>query len=64
MSSLKHIDLSAYQKKTKGQTLIEKHSVPVTPEMKDRISKMKSKLDVNKAIRDYLEQLLDLAEQN
>lgn len=58
MNSLKHIDLSAYKKKSKEKTLIEKLSVPVTPEMKAKIDELKKIKNVNEAVRDFLDCLV------
>lgn len=58
----KKLDLSEYQKKARERTLIEKHTVPITPETKARLRLIKDRIDVNRALRDHLEKILSLAE--
>lgn len=50
--------LSQYAKRERSQTLIEKISVPVTPHQKARAAALKGKIDVNKYLRDKLDELL------
>jgi len=64
MKSGKPLDLSGYKRMPRDSVLIDRHSIPVTKTTKDRISAIKPRFDINKALRDYLEQVLDFAEKS
>ena len=64
MKSDKATDLSGYRRMPRDKVLLDKHSIPVTKHTKSRISAIKARFDVNKALRDYLEQILEFAERS
>lgn len=61
MKTVGKMDLSRYSKNAQSKSLIDKVTVPVTPETKARVRAIKDRIDVNAFLRDALEQLLSQA---
>jgi DNA-directed RNA polymerase subunit L len=60
----KAIDVSKYVKAPKKTSrLNERHTVPISEDMKVRIEKLSGSVKINQALRDYLEELLSAAEK-
>lgn len=57
----KKTDISRYVKRTETTSLIDKLTVPVTPQTKEKIKALKATVNVNAYLRDAIEKLLEEA---